>query len=123
MTTDSVLPDSRSASDSPTHRIGESPCLSVARTFFRILSSRSPKSVLAFRMADDHIAAAKIAQHRSGHFSSEGPVRFPMYILCAEADPGGGTQGVADRFEGRKGRRNDHVGIRRCRHSLAEVAE
>ena len=45
----------------------------------------------AFRMANDHIAAAKIAQHRSGHFSSEGPVRFPMYILCAEADPGGGT--------------------------------
>jgi len=48
-----------------------------------------------FRMADDHIAAAKIAQHRSGHFPGEGPVRFPVHILCAEAEIGGRAQGVA----------------------------
>ena len=58
--------------------------------FLNILISFAEERA-AFRMADDHIAAAKIAQHRSGHFSGEGPVLLPMYILCAEADPGGGT--------------------------------
>jgi hypothetical protein len=49
-----------------------------------------------FRVTDDHIAAAKIAQHRSGHFSGEGSMRFPVHILCTEAEIRGGVQGVTD---------------------------
>ena len=44
-----------------------------------------------FRVADDHITAAKIAQHRCRHFPGESPMLLPMYVLCAKADPGGGA--------------------------------
>src|SRR6185436_12142033 len=73
-------------------------------------------------MADNHITAVQFAQHRNGDLSGEGPLRFPMHILRAEADPGGGAQGIAGRFEGRKRRRYDHVGMGRGRHSFEEVA-
>ncbi len=76
-----------------------------------MLISFAEKSA-TFRMADDHIAAAKIAQHRSGHFPGEGPAGFPMHILCTEAEIRGGAQGVTGRFEGRKGWRKNHVGVR-----------
>jgi hypothetical protein len=49
------------------------------------------KKAAPLRMSYNDIAASKICQHRTGYFTGEGTVAFPMEILCRKTDPGGGT--------------------------------
>ena len=41
----------------------------------------------ALRVADNHVAAPRIHDHRRGHFPGERPLRLPIQILRAQTDP------------------------------------
>src|SRR6476646_11097115 len=64
-------------------------------------------------MADDHISAAEVAQHRPGNFAGKRALLLPMDILRTEHKVSGSAQGGPNRLQCRKRRRkNDfHGGI------------
>ena len=43
----------------------------------------------AFGVAEDHILAAQINEHRRGHFAGEGAARLVVHVLAAEGDARG----------------------------------
>ena len=45
-----------------------------------------------FRMANNDIGAAEIAQHRTGDFAGEGALLLPVEILRAKGNVGGRVQ-------------------------------
>src|SRR4029079_12716260 len=53
-------------------------------------------------MADDDIGAAKVAQHRAGGLAGARALLFPVQILRAERQVGGGTQNAMHRFQRRE---------------------
>ena len=65
ITTVSVRPASRSTSDSPTQRIGESWLRQCRAYLFVNVLVLFAEQRAPFRMADDDIAAAEVSQHRS----------------------------------------------------------
>ena len=85
-TTASVCPASRSASVSPTQRIGTRPCLSAAAAFCATSAIAFAVQRAPLRVADDDVAAAELGEHRRRDLAGVGARVVARAVLRAPVD-------------------------------------